>query len=214
MIRAVIFDMDGLLVDSERVALGVMHESGLRHGVDLKEEEIRCTIGSNYASCCAFYRSIYPHLDVEAMFVTFAQIMKETALTTGIPLKKGARTLLDTLESKRIPCAVASSSPYHLVETYLRKLDVFHYFRAFATGTDELPSKPEPDIFLLAAERLGVSPENCLVLEDSVNGIRAGRAAGMTVCMIPDLTPFSEALAPYCDAVRDDLAAVIPLLKA
>ena len=73
-------------------------------------------------------------------------------------------------------------------------------------------SKPEPDIFLKAAETLGASPEKCLVLEDSLNGIKAGRAAGMTVVMVPDVFPYTDDLAPYVDHVAPDLAAVIPLL--
>ena len=77
-----------------------------------------------------------------------------------------------------------------------------------------LPSKPAPDVFLKAAKALNASPESCLVLEDSIHGVQAGRNAGMTVCMVPDMIPFSEALAPYCDFVKPDLAAVIPLLTA
>ena len=103
--------------------------------------------------------------------------------------------------------------PY-VVKLYLSKVGVLDDFQTLVTGDLGLPSKPEPDMFLTAAKRLGVAPENCLVLEDSVNGIKAGRNAGMQVGMVPDVLPYREELAPYCDHVLPDLAAVIPLLDA
>ena len=99
-----------------------------------------------------------------------------------------------------------------MVEAYLKSTGVLTCFSVFATGSDNLPSKPNPDIFLTAAQRLQVSPAACLVLEDSVNGVKAGRAAGMQVCMVPDLIPFTAELAPYCDHVAEDLSQVIPLV--
>ena len=212
MIQAVIFDMDGLLIDSERIGLHVMRESGLRQGTDLPLDRICHTLGASYQSSCDYYHRFYPDLDVHALFVTFSQLMKEKAEKGELPLKKGALALLRHLEGRGIPRAIASSSPLHMVEAYLKSTGVLTCFSVFATGSDNLPSKPNPDIFLTAAQRLQVSPAACLVLEDSVNGVKAGRAAGMQVCMVPDLIPFTAELAPYCDHVAEDLSQVIPLV--
>ena len=214
MIQAVIFDMDGLLVDSEGVGLIAMHDCGLKQNTDLPMDMIRKTIGANAVSSSAFYRQYFPELDTDQLFRDFRDAMHALAKEGKIPLKKGAKALLETLRKKKIPCAVASSSGPDTVRLYLSKLGVLDYFSALVSCGRELPSKPAPDIFLKAAAALGADPTCCLVLADSVNGVKAGRAAGMTVCMVPDLVPYSDELKPYCDHGLPDLDAVIPLLTA
>lgn len=214
MIRAVIFDMDGLLTDSEVVGLGVIRECGRKQGLELDEKVVLQTIGSTSTACMDIYHRYYPELDGERLFDDFKDAMFALARSGGIPLKKGAVELLNALRARRIPTAVASSSTRETIELYLGKCGVLTYFDALVSGGAGIASKPAPDIFLKAARALSTPPGECLALEDSVNGIKAGRAAGMTVCMVPDLFPFTEALAPYCDAVKPDLAAVIPLLDA
>lgn len=212
MIHAVIFDMDGLLTDSERVGLSAMQESGRVQGVELPLDMIQRTLGATAAFSCDLYHQHFPHLDTQKLFVDFREKMHELARAGQIPLKKGARALLDCLAEKGIPCAVASSSPIQTVSLYLEKNGVLGAFQAIVAGRKDIASKPAPDIFLLAAQQLNTPPEFCLVLEDSVNGVKAGRAAGMQVAMVPDLIPFTEALAPCCDHVLPDLTAVLPLL--
>lgn len=214
MIRAVIFDMDGLLTDSEIVGLRVIKDCGKLQGYELDEAVVLQTIGSTNTACIETYRRHYPGMNGERLFADFHRAMLDLAREGGIPLKKGARELLDTLRARGIPTAVASSSAQEVIELYLGKAGVLSCFDALVSGMGGIASKPAPDIFLKAAQALNTPPEECLVLEDSVNGIKAGRAAGMTVCMVPDLFPFTDALAPYCDAVKPDLAAVIPLLDA
>lgn len=214
MVKAVIFDMDGLLVDSERVGLEVLRECGERQGVALRREDILKTLGATYACSIRLYARLYPQLDSRQLFIDFAQAMQKQAAAGNIPLKKGALELLRVLEERSIPRAVASSSPASSVKLYLGKAGVLDSFQALVTGDLGLPSKPEPDMFLAAARALSVSPGDCLVLEDSFNGVRAGRSAGMRVGMVPDILPYREELQPFCDAVLPDLAAVIPLLDA
>ncbi len=212
VIQAVIFDMDGLLMDSERVGLHVMHECGLLQGYDIPIDMVRHTLGANKQFASDYYHETFPELDTEKLFVDFKNALCDLSRQGKIPLKAGARELLDALKSKKIPMAVASSSSMETIQTYLESVGVISYFDALVTGRG-FPSKPAPDIFLEAARELHASPENCLVLEDSAYGVQAGRNAGMTVCMIPDLIPFSDSLKPYCDHVLSDLAAVIPLLN-
>lgn len=213
MVKAVLFDMDGLLVDSERVAQTAMAESAKLQGYRFTEKLLNHTIGCTKEFSVDFYHRYFPDLDGDRLFNDFRSIMLRYARDGIITLKKGAAELLNALRSKGIPCAVASSSAESVIRLYLEKNGVLDYFACLQSGTEEaLPSKPAPDIFLRTAERLGMRPEDCLVLEDSVNGVKAGRAAGMTVCMIPDLIPYTDALAPYCDYVMEDLAAVVRLI--
>lgn len=214
MIHAVIFDMDGLLTDSERIGLTALQESGRRQGVELPQALIRQTLGTTSAFSSRLYQTHFPALDTRKLFADFWEIMYALAEEGKIPLKQGARELLRALGARGIPCAVGSSSPRKTVELYLRRAGVLGCFAALVTGDEGMASKPAPDIFLRAAQLLGAAPADCLVLEDSVNGLKAGRAAGMRVGMVPDLIPYSDALAPYCDAVLPDLLAALPLLDA
>ena len=211
--QAVIFDMDGLLMDSECVGLTVMHECGLLQGYDIPVDMVRETIGSNKQSSSDFYHQFFPELDTDKLFLDFKNAMCDLARQGGIPLKKGALELLEAVKARHIPMAVASSSGLGTIRVYLESVDIISYFDHIMTGSG-LPSKPAPDIFLKTAEALNAQPERCLVLEDSIHGVQAGRAAGMTVVMIPDMIPYTEELKPFCDHVLPDLSAVIPLLKA
>ncbi|MBR6186250.1 MAG: HAD family phosphatase [Clostridia bacterium] len=212
-VQAVIFDMDGLLMDSEGIGLTVMHACGFLQGKDIPVPLIRETIGANSQAASEMYRAFDAQIDTEKLFRDFSASMQALAREGKIPLKKGATELLSALKEKGVPCAVASSSGIKTIEVYLRSAGIKQAFSALVTASG-LPSKPAPDVFLKAAQALHAAPDRCLVLEDSVNGVKAGRAAGMTVCMVPDLIPFTETLRPYCDHVLDDLAAVIPLLDA
>lgn len=210
-IRAVIFDMDGLLMDSERIGLDVMHDCGTKLGYNIPVDMVRETLGANKQSSSDFYHGFFPDLDTERLFLEFKNAMCDLAQQRKIPLKKGAEELLKAVKEKGLPMAVASSSGLSTISVYLKCTGVISYFDALVTGNG-LPSKPAPDVFFKAAEALHAAPENCLVLEDSIHGVQAGRNAGMTVAMVPDMIPFTEDLRPYCDYVLPDLAAAIPLL--
>ena len=211
--QAVIFDMDGLLMDSERVGLTVMHACGALQGYDIPIDMVRETLGANKQHSSAYYHQFFPDLDTDKLFLDFKARMCDLARAKEIPLKKGAMELLSYLRDQRIPMAIASSRGLETIGVYLSSVGVKEYFDALITASG-LPSKPAPDVFLKAADALHADYEKCLVLEDSVHGVQAGRNAGMTVVMIPDMIPYTDALSPYCDYVLSDLAAVIPLLQA
>lgn len=211
--QAVIFDMDGLLMDSERIGLDVMHQCGFLQGYDIPVDMVRETIGSNKQSSSDFYHQFFPELDTDRLFLDFKNAMCDLAEQGKIPLKAGARELLEAVKARHIPMAVASSSGLSTIRVYLESVGIISFFDYIMTGSG-LPSKPAPDVFLKTAEALNASPEKCLVLEDSIHGVQAGKAAGMTVAMIPDMIPYTEDLKPFCDHVLPDLSAVIPLLDA
>ena len=209
MIRAVIFDMDGVLTDSEKLGVSLTCETAREMGFEIPESEALRTLGITWAASEALYEGICPGLDVQEMFRRIREKLVSLGGAGKIPLMKGVKRILDTLDQMGVPRAVASSSGPETIRVYLEGAGIYDRFDRVVSGNECARSKPAPDIFLLAAERLGEKPEHCLVVEDSPSGVRAGRAAGMTVCMVPDLAPCTEELRPYCDLVLpslDDLA--------
>ena len=116
----------------------------------------------------------------------------ETAFLAPPPKKPGLDEILAWLEQRHIPMVVASSSRMASIRHHLDGWGLTHYFKAVISGEQFISSKPDPEIFLLTAEKLGVEPARCLVLEDSYNGVRAGAAGGFVTVMVPDLSPATD----------------------
>ena len=209
MIRAVLFDMDGLLIDSERVAMETDVGIGRRMGYPITMELAMQTLGITWEETVALYTRHCPGFDAAAFRRAFDAELARRVANGDAAAKPGARALLEHLQRAGIPRAVASSSGQARVEMCLRKAGLADFFSVLVTGDQAAHSKPDPEIFLLAAKKLGAAPAECLVLEDSLNGIKAGRAAGMQVCMVPDLLPYRPEFAPFCDHVAQDLRQVI-----
>lgn len=213
-IQAVLFDMDGLLFDSERIGIIEMIQSAAEQGFSVLPEHVKLTLGVTVAAGRQVYARYYPGLDYDRMHDTFVERMCALAKKGQMPLKEGALELLNALKEKGIPCAVASSSPEELIRTYVENAGLLPYFDLLISGNAVAHSKPAPDIFLAAAEKLQADPARCIVLEDSYNGVKAGRAAGCTVIMVPDQLPYLDELKPHVDHVLPTLRHVIPLLEA
>ena len=211
--QAVIFDMDGVLTDSESLGVRVIRQAGSEMGYDIPEELVLSTLGRTFDDSRQLYLRVFPDMDVRALFDRFGEMMISLAREGRVPLKPGVHEILDTLDALDIRRAVASSSGPNAINAYLAGAGILDRFDAVVSGRDCRRSKPAPDIFLLAAERLQADPSRCLVIEDSPSGVRAGRAAGMTVCMVPDLIPFEESLAPCCDFVLPGLSAAAERLR-
>lgn len=212
--QAALFDMDGLLFDSERIGIIEMIAAAKEQGIDLAEEPVRSTIGMTIEAAKKVYMAWAPDLDYDALRISFTNRMHHLAAAGQMPLKEGVHELLETMKTLAMPMAVASSSGEDTIRVYLDKAGILSYFSVLVSGVDMPHSKPAPDIFLAAAEKLGVKAEHCLVLEDSYNGVKAGRAAGCTVCMVPDVLPYLDELKPFVDHVLPSLTHVIPLLEA
>ena len=182
MIKAVIFDMDGVLINTEPIHYQCWVEIFKeRYGIDLDYEVYKPCIGST--------RLHFMNLIKEDYGITFEslevmnQIMKEKKdeiiARDGFPEMPGIKEALKQLKDEGYLLAVASSSPAYAIKDALKSLDMEKYFTVVMSGDYVEHPKPAPDTFLVTAEKLGMEPEDCLVVEDSTNGGGAARAAGM-----------------------------------
>ena len=207
--NAVIFDMDGIIFDSERLILDCWERVGEKyHFSNIKEVCIDC-IGTNKVKTkeivCAYYGESFPYdkYNKEA-----AGLFKEYVQTKGLPTKKGVRELLQYLQAERIPIGLASSTKLAIVEEELRQAGLFDYFQVVIGGDLLKRSKPEPDIYLLACEKMGILPKYAYAIEDSYNGIRSAYRAGMMPIMVPDILQADVEMKEKSIAILHDLLQV------
>lgn len=184
---AVLFDFDGIIVDTEWVIYETWHETFKEHGHPLPLETYNQCIGSDFDTW-----SPETHLenlsgnsfDWHDLGITRnIEIRKRLEGSQAIP---GVTTALDFLREKNIPLAVVSSSSHDWVDDWLEKIGLPHYFQTTVCRGDAPRIKPAPDLYLEAARRLDIPPADCLVIEDSINGIKSALAAGMQTIAVPN----------------------------
>lgn len=212
-VRAVIFDMDGLIFDSERAAREAWRAALLAHGHALADETYLQAVGRTAPEARAvFVRAFGDDLPVEAIEADKTRRLL-TLLGEAPPLKPGLGEVLDEAGRLGLPAAVASATAAPEVRRRLAAAGLERRFAVVVGGDEVRAGKPAPDLFLRAAELLGVPPEACLVLEDAEAGVRAAAAAGMAAVMVPDLAQPSAACRALCTAVVESLAAAVPVLR-
>jgi HAD superfamily hydrolase (TIGR01509 family) len=212
---AVLFDMDGLMFDTERLMWRAWRRALADFGYQASEEVFVASIGATVESTNQLLVAAYgPDFLLEATNRRTDEYARQEVEARGAPLKPGLLALLDYLEAREIPKAVASSSGRATIDRLLAAAGLAQRFAAIAAGDQVAQGKPAPNIFLLAAQRLGVEPARCLVLEDSERGAQAARAAGMAVIIVPDIKPPAAEIAPLAAAVLPDLQAVQVWLAA
>jgi beta-phosphoglucomutase-like phosphatase (HAD superfamily) len=211
---AVVFDMDGLLFDTERLYQEALHIAAANAGHEVFPDFFNRTLGLPWPECRLLLLSHFGETfavdDFQAAWIRHFWIIAETRLT----MKPGVPELLDTLDQLRLPRAIATSSSRQTVERHLNALNLIGRFDTIVGRGDYETGKPAPDAFLKAAELLGVAPHRCLALEDSFNGIRSAASAGMMTVMVPDLLEPTDDIRALCTLVAADLHEVRSLLVA
>ncbi len=211
---AVIFDMDGLLLDTERLSLEAYQKTCEQFDLAYDQDLYFSLVGCNMQKCRDILSGALIHLPLDDFFNVWNESYAKEALDKPVPLKSGVLSLLNHLTYLDIPCGIATSTDFDKATRKLTNAGIIGYFKIFATGDQVRNSKPDPEIYLLAAERLGFKPETCLALEDSDNGVRAAHAANMTVFQIPDLVPPSGAVKSLGHRIISSLTEVEPLFRS
>ena len=207
-VDAVIFDMDGLILDTERPIRQATLDAALAVGFEMPEAFYQTLIGVPGPECGARIKAHFgPGFPFDA-FDDACRAAVARALRDGVAVKPGAAELLGELHTRRMPLALATSSGRDYAERHLGAADLRRFFAATATRNDVSRGKPHPDLFLKAAGDLGVAPRRCLVLEDSHNGVRAAHAAGCLPIMVPDLLKVTDEMRELCVLIARDLHEV------
>lgn len=205
--RAVIFDMDGILVDSEPFWQQAEREVFADLGLELGPADMSRTIGLRIEEVVAFWHRRHPWRAPSLEQVASDIVDRVIALVREKgKLLAGVSGALESIRARGLPLAVASSSSRRLIETVLSRFDLDAVFSAVASAEDETHGKPHPAVFLTAASALGAAPPDCLVIEDSLNGVIAAKAARMKCLAVPDPRQRADPRFVLADGVFDSLA--------
>jgi HAD superfamily hydrolase (TIGR01509 family) len=214
MIKGCLFDMDGVLLDTERLGMALLPQIAARHGYDISPSLFLSTLGMDDALTKRFLEdalgSEYPS---ELITGEYLDAFLCHARAGTLPRKEGLTQCLEGLKARGIRLALATSTERSVVEVYFRGVpELCGAFDAVVCGSEAARSKPEPDIYLLAAEKLGLDPGECIGVEDSRNGLKSLTAAGIRSVMIPDLLPYDESFQEIVTWVLPSLAGLCPLV--
>lgn len=215
MVSGIIFDMDGVLIDSERQSNeGWLWAAG-QLGVDMPMWLIDSFKGAPAELCCKFfddyYKGVIDYWEAKELRTQHVYKIRETE---GIPVKKGVKDIFEYIRNNGLKCAVATSTRRESAEKTLHEIGVWDYLDAVVYGDEVERGKPEPDIFLRAAKAIGVNPSEAVVVEDSINGIKAGYAADMRVVHIPDTIAIDDDIRKLTYMVCADLNGLIDVVES
>jgi HAD superfamily hydrolase (TIGR01509 family) len=206
---AVIFDCDGTLVDSEPLARSAWERALGRYGYALTDDDAEASVGLPYPRVHAYFAERVELPPAEPFWGEFSGELFALIDSELAPFDDAVSAARE-LRSRGVPVGVASSSPRDRLQRTLRRAGLLDAFDVVVAGDEVENGKPAPDMFLLAARRLGVPPEECVVIEDSPPGVQAGLAAGMTTLAVSRV-PGTEAALADADRVVDFLTADVIL---
>lgn len=221
MIKAVIFDMDGVLFDSEQAIIDCWIPVAEKYGIrDVVPQLMKC-IGITESESAKVFRSVYGQdFPYEKVRKEVNDEYRKFCDEGRLPVKPGVRELLSYLETNGIRTAIASSGDRDHVRRLLEKAGILPYFQVIVGGDIVTRSKPAPDVFLKAEEELRklvqediLPKEDIRIIEDSYQGVRAACAAGIPVIMVPDLLPPTEECKEKAERILPSLVEVLALFE-
>lgn len=216
-IVAVVFDMDGVLFDTERIGVQCWTEAAEPTGLQNAREIARMCIGRTIPGTKEVFMEEAAKqgvaLDFEKLHEDCARLILEKEERDGLPVKPGVHEILEYLYERKIPVALATSSKKDIVLSHLEKTGITKYFRKIVTGDMVSYGKPAPDIYIKACEELEAAPENVIAIEDSFNGICSASAAGLHPIMVPDQLQPTEEILLLAETKCDSLLEVRKLLQ-
>lgn len=211
--KAVVFDMDGVIFDSERAVMQCWEEVASRHNIPNIEKAILACTGTTMVRTREIMLNLYGADFPYDKYARESSAIFHSRYDGGrLPMKPGVKELLTFLKEHDKKIALASSTRQQVVTDELRDAGVIEYFDRIICGDMVSRSKPAPDIFLKACEELNISPSDSYAIEDSYNGIRAAHAGGLHPIMVPDLLPADEEMQSLAEIVLPSLTSVMEYL--
>ena len=212
--KAAVFDMDGVIFDSERAVIECWKQIAPQYGITDIETHCIAATGLNEEATRRIFKEQYgDELPYDEMRAARRALFMERFDKGLVPVKEGAKELLQYLKESGHKVALASSTSEGTVRRELGMAGLLEYFDFIIGGNNVTHSKPDPEIFLKAMAGLGVDPEESIVIEDSYNGVRAGHASGAFVAMVPDLLPPTDEILPLTDMVVESLTELLAMLR-
>lgn len=213
-IKGLIFDMDGLLIDTERLSFEALVRDCRNRGFELSMEQFLGIRSLSIPKCEEKFKGYFGEdFDFKDSFEKHFLYMNEHIDKYGVPMKKGADSILKYAKEQGLRVALATSTPLDIAEGYLRSLGLWEYFDKVQSAADIKNGKPAPDVYLAASKLLGLEPSECMAFEDSPNGVRSASSAGCITVMVPDLSGPDEELSKLIFASVCDLDEAVELIK-
>ena len=213
-LKAVLFDMDGLLLDTERLQMDCWKKTVEAHNLDFDPNIMLKAIGGSNGEFTRFIREQYGEdFSLKDFFHKKNVILDDHIQKHGVPVKKGALELLDFLDENNIKKYIVTSTYEERAHIFLNSASIIHRFEKIITGSPDTPSKPDPYLYNRCIEVSGLHKENCIALEDSINGITACHAAKLNVIGVPDFLDLSQVRSPYLIGIKNDLLEIMYWLE-
>lgn len=215
MIKAIIFDMDGLMIDSERVTFECYQEILKGMNLTMDEEFYKTLLGKPLKGIYQRFYDVYGNdFPIEDVIKDVHALMAKRFETEGVPIKTGLKSLLEYLKENNYKTIVATSSNRDRVDTILSQAQITDYFDDSICGDEVTKGKPNPEVFLKSCQKLDVNVDEAIVLEDSEAGIQASYDAGIKVICIPDMKYPEKQYEEKTFKILKDLTEVTAYLKS
>lgn len=209
-IKGAIFDMDGLMLDTEKLFVKFWIKAAADYGYNMTKEHVLSIRSLSRKYSEPKLKGIFgEEFNFENVRSQRIKLMNSYIDENGLEVKKGLFSMLNYLKTNKIKIAVATATGRDRAELYLDRIGVLEYFDATIYGDMVENGKPAPDIYLAAVAKLNLNPSECVAFEDSPNGLKSASAAGCKTIMIPDLTQPDDEIEPFLNAVYSNLEEAI-----